>query len=52
VAIEATQAVGNADSGTKDESCDLIKHGAGEAKRCHRILQWMLDEHRYLARQL
>jgi hypothetical protein len=25
---------------------------AGEAKRCYRVLQWMLDEHLYLARQL
>jgi hypothetical protein len=52
VAGEATQTFGDADLGAKDESCALIDHGASEAKRCHRVLQWMLDEHPYLARQL
>jgi hypothetical protein len=52
VADEATQAVGDADPGAEDEDCTLIKHIAGEAKRCHRVLHWMLDEHPYLALQL
>jgi hypothetical protein len=50
VAIEAAQAIGNADPGAEDESCALVKHSAGEVERCHQILQWMLDEHPYLAR--
>jgi hypothetical protein len=45
-------AVDDADPGAKDKSCALNKHIAGEAKRCHRVLQWMLDEHPCLARQL
>jgi hypothetical protein len=49
VAIEATQAVGDADLRAKDESCTLIEHGAGEAEICHRFLLWMLDELPYLA---
>jgi hypothetical protein len=52
VAVEATHAVGDAYLGAEDESCVLIEHGAGEPERCHRVLQWMLDEHPYLARQL
>jgi hypothetical protein len=52
VAIEATQAIGEADPGAKDESCALVEHGAGEAERCHRVLWWMLDKHPYLVRQL
>jgi hypothetical protein len=52
VADEATQAIGEADPGAKDEACALIEHAAGEAERCHRLLQWMLDEHPYLERQL
>jgi hypothetical protein len=52
VAVEATQAVGDADLGAKDESCALVEHGATEAKKCHRVLQCMLDEHPYLACQL
>jgi hypothetical protein len=52
VAIEATQAIGDADLRAKDESCALIKHSAGEAKTCHRVFQWMLDGHPYLAHQL
>jgi cobalamin biosynthesis Co2+ chelatase CbiK len=52
VAIEVTQAIGDADPGAKDESYALIEHGAGEAERCHRVLRWMLDEHLYLACQL
>jgi hypothetical protein len=51
-AVEATQAVGDAGPGAEDESCALVEHGAGEAKRCHRVLRWMLDEQPYLARQL
>jgi hypothetical protein len=52
VGDEATQAVGDADLGAEDEGCALVEHVAGEAKRCHRIFQWILDEHPYLARQL
>jgi hypothetical protein len=52
VAVEATQAVDDEDLEAKDESCDLVEHGAGEAERCHRVLRWMLDEPPYLARQL
>jgi hypothetical protein len=39
VVVEATQADGNADLGAEDESCALIEYGAGEAERCHRVLQ-------------
>jgi hypothetical protein len=52
VAVEATQTVGDADLGAEDEGCALVEHNAGEVERCHRILQWMLDEHPYLACQL
>jgi hypothetical protein len=52
VAVEATQAFGDADPGAKDESCALVEHGAGEAVRCHQVLRWMLDKHPYLACQL
>jgi hypothetical protein len=52
VAVEATETVGDADLGAEDEGCALIEHVAGEAKRCHRVLQRMLDEHPNLARQL
>jgi hypothetical protein len=31
VAVEATQAVDDADSRAEDESCALIEHSAGEA---------------------
>jgi hypothetical protein len=50
VAVEATQAVGDADLGAEDESCALVEHGAGKVEGRHRILRWMLDEHPYLAR--
>jgi hypothetical protein len=52
VVVEATQDVGDADLGAKDESCALVEHVASEAERCHRVLQWMLDEQPYLACQL
>jgi hypothetical protein len=52
VVVEATQTVGDANSGAKDEGCALVEHNAGEVEGCHRILWWMLDEHPYLARQL
>jgi hypothetical protein len=39
VAVEATLIVGDADPGADDESCALIEHVAGEAERCHRVLQ-------------
>jgi hypothetical protein len=32
VAVEATQAIGDADPGAKDERCALVEHGAGEAE--------------------
>jgi hypothetical protein len=32
VAVEATQAVGDADPGANDESCVLVEYGAGEAE--------------------
>jgi hypothetical protein len=49
VAVEATQAIGDANPGAEDESCALVKHRAGEVEECHRILRWMLDEHSYLS---
>jgi hypothetical protein len=52
VAVETTQTVGDADPGAKDKSCALVEHVAGEAERYHQVLQWMLDEHPYLACQL
>jgi hypothetical protein len=52
VAIEATQTIGDADPGAEDEGCALVEHVAGGAETCHRVLQWMLDELPYLARQL
>jgi hypothetical protein len=48
--VEATQTVGDADPGAKDEGCALVEHSAREVERCHRILRWMLDEHPYLQR--
>jgi hypothetical protein len=50
--VEAIQAIGDADLGAKDEGCALVEYGVGEVERYHRVLQWMLDEHTYLARQL
>jgi hypothetical protein len=50
VAVEATQAVGDADLGAEDESCALVEHNTGEVEGWHRILWWMLDEHPYLVR--
>jgi hypothetical protein len=38
VAVEATQAIGDADPGAKEESCTLIEYGASEAERCHQVL--------------
>jgi hypothetical protein len=52
VTVEATQTVGGTDPGAEDEGCALVEHVAGEAERCHRVLQWMLNELPYLARQL
>jgi hypothetical protein len=39
VAVETTQAIGDADPGAEDESCALIRLGAGEAERCHQVLR-------------
>jgi hypothetical protein len=52
VVVEATQAVGDIDPRVEDESRALVEHDAGEVERRHRVLQWMLDEHPYLGRQL
>jgi hypothetical protein len=52
VAVEATQTIGDADLGAEDEGCAFVEHSAGEVEGYHRILQWMLHELPYLARQL
>jgi hypothetical protein len=52
VVVEATQTVGDVDLGAEDENCALVEYSAGEVEGCHRILQWMLDDHPYLACQL
>jgi hypothetical protein len=50
VAIEVTTTVGDAETGTEGEHRALIEHSAREVERYHRILQWIFDEHPYLAR--
>ena len=52
VAIEATVDIGNTYPGAKDEGCALLKHGASELERSHRILWRIVDERPYLVRQL
>jgi hypothetical protein len=52
VVVEATRTVGDADLGAKDESRALVEHNAGEVDRRHQVLQWIFDEHPYLAHQL
>jgi hypothetical protein len=50
MAVKATQAVDDVDLGAENKGYALVEHCAGEVKKCHRVLQWMLDEHPYLAR--
>ena len=47
--IIATRAVGNVDTGAKDEGDALLKHGAVEVEVGHRVHQMDLDESPYLA---
>jgi hypothetical protein len=35
VAVEVTQAIGNADPGAEDESCALVEHNIGEVEGCY-----------------
>ena len=52
MAVEATRVVGDADRGAEDESCALVGHDAGELEMCHRVCQWIFNEHPNLAHQL
>jgi hypothetical protein len=51
VAIEATAAVGDEDSGAEGGPA-LVEHSVGGVERCYRVILWIVDEYSYLARQL
>ena len=50
--IETALAIGDANLGSENKNCALVRHGVGEVERCHRIHPMIVGEALYLARQL
>ena len=45
--IETTLPIGDANLGSENKNCALVRHGVGEVERCHRILSVIIGEGPY-----